>query len=193
MFALLNQYLVEFRQLQLPGIGQLELAAKPAEYLSADRQFAAPQWQARLLSTQQSAGPSSFQPLMSFIAVELDVSEEDAFDLFQSFCHKIKNELNSLLSVKWEGLGVLNKNDNTISFLPEDITGIYKPRVNAHPVIHEHRVHELKVGETQTTNVAMEERLLQVEEQTQGRWWIGAAVLGLIVITLIVLRLMHVW
>lgn len=187
MFGLLHQYLVECRQVFLQGIGQLKLVRQHAVYDVASQQIKPPFYNIEL---DADAQPGPLQPVTAFIAKQLKVSEEKAFELYHSFCNQLKTELDSSGEIAWQNLGSIKKATNEKPvFKSLEALHEYQQPVAAPRVIREGASHNMMVGTTETTNHAMREML---EETTvvKDRWWIGAAILAASSIALIVLRKM---
>lgn len=187
MFGLLHQYLVEYRQVFLQGIGQLQLVRQHAVYDVASQQIKPP-FNAIQVNVDAQSGP--LQPLISFIAKHLNITEEKAFELYHSFCQQLKTDLETTGQIVWDDFGILKKaNSEKPVFEPLGALQIYHEPVVANRVIRQGASHAIMVGTNETTNHAMREML---EETTviRDRWWIGAAALAASAIVLIVLRKM---
>lgn len=190
MFGLLHQYLVENRALYLRGTGQLQLIHQPASFDVAHQLLNAPRDTVQLKTSQQAG---SLQPLIAFLSRQLDIAEENAFSLYESFCNQLQQDIESFQQVTWDHLGVFKKNQkgHTI-FIPDPVFAEYNEALPAKRVIRQEASHTITVGNLETTNTELLETLSEPQEVVPKiRWGLAASILGIISIVLIILKKMN--
>jgi hypothetical protein len=190
MFGLLQEYLVQNRSLYLRGTGQLQIVHQSASFDVANQLLNPPHHVIRLQNSQQAG---SLQPLMAFISRQLDIAEENAFSLYESFCNQLQLDIENRRQVNWHQLGTFKKDETgNVVFVGVKHLSDYNEPVTAKRIIRRDASHAMMVGTRETTNTAMRELLSeQVETTAKSRWWIAATVLGIISIVLILLKKMN--
>ncbi len=190
MFGLLHQYLIEHRQVFLQGMGRMQLLQQPAAYDVANQQLTAPQ---NIIQFDANAEAGPLQPVMAFIARQLNTTEENAFAVYHSFCLHLQHDLEVNRLVYWDHLGAFQKDETgkAIFVATNDLDDYYED-VPAIRVIRQGATHTLMVGTTETTSTAMKEFL---EEQPvvvvpKQRWWLSATAIAVVSVILIVLKKM---
>lgn len=149
----------------LPGIGTLSVDTKPAELDFPN---------ARILPPVESI---SFEPSTN--------AQADTPNKFSDISYAIQEKLDKGEKVEINGVGTFFKNNiGIIKFIPEILhNSFYKP-VHAERVIRENAVHSVLVGDTETTSTVMTD-LLNTEEEIKDRWWIWAAAIGIIALSIV--------
>lgn len=190
MFGLLHQYLVENRSLYLRGTGQLQLVQEAATYHVADQLLLPPRTSIHLQNNEQAG---SLQPLVTFLSHHLQVAEENAFSLYESFCNQLQEDISVKQQVSWSNLGVFQKDGTGVVVFQQDARlSNYNQPVQAERIIRHGATHNMVVGTTETTNTAMIERLSeQTDQPVKSRWWIAALVIGITSLLLIFLKKMQ--
>ena len=151
MFAELYCFLIQHKQLNVPGIGTFLLEKKPSRIDFVNKLVQPP---AYCISFQTSNQASS-NKLFSWLASSLSISDRDAVVRFNDFAFELKKKIDEGSIVKWTGVGTLEKKDELIKFLPEKNVAIEKP-VPAEKIIREHAEHTMLVGEQEMTSTEME-------------------------------------
>ena len=175
MFQLLHQYLIENSNLHLPGIGTLEFADMPARLDVADKQLQAPHKTLRLNSDINSQNKHA---LMGFLSRQLDISEEQSYTVFQQFSESINSSLGTKRILYWDNLGAFQKDETgTVQFVQTSDIDQYLPSVSAERMIRQNAQHSMTVGDTETTNTAMQEYYDEPELAVKDNWWLWAVVI----------------
>ncbi|MEO7313124.1 MAG: hypothetical protein ABIX01_22255 [Chitinophagaceae bacterium] len=177
MFALLHQYLIENSKLHLPGIGTLEFAELPGRLEVADKLLMAPK---KILRLNNAMEPGNKHGLMGFLSRTLNISEEHAYSVFQQFMDSVRNTLGTKRILYWDNLGAFQKDETgTIQFVQTSDIDQYTPPVSAERMIRQNAEHSMKVGETETTNTAMQEYYHgdETEPAKKDYWWVWAIVI----------------
>jgi nucleoid DNA-binding protein len=171
MFDIIASSFFQKRSCRLPGIGNLELAYTPAQYDFGSRQIKAP------------------RETILFIASS---PYDNHFNEFSAISQLIKDELEKNGSVEITGLGSFTKDSSGgIQFEAFPQNEDFLQPVIAEKVIHKDAEHVILVGDKETTNVVMNEYYSEDTTEVKDRWWIWAAVLGAIAITVIAVYLMN--
>ena len=175
MFELLHQYLIENSSLHLPGIGTMEFAEVSARLDVADKKLQASRRELRLNTDGTASGKHS---LMGFLSRLLQVSEEDAFNVFQQFAETVRSNLASKGILYWDNLGAFQKDESgALHFVQTSDLDEYLPPVAADRVIRQNAEHSMTVGDTETTNTAMQEYYDETVVIAKDYWWVWAIVI----------------
>ncbi len=126
MYALLHQYLITHKELDLPGIGLLQVIEIPARYTMADKTLHAPYPAIRCKPERMQVDPT----LYHWLSVQLTSSIVDAKKRFNTFVGAILEQLTMSNQAHWEGLGSFKKDDaNIIKFTWEHSIQNSIPRI----------------------------------------------------------------
>ena len=175
MYAELYCFLIRHKELNVPGIGTFLLERKAARADFLNKCIHAPVHSISLLNSNVAASKKVF----SWLSRSLNISERDAVIRFNEFAFDLKKKIDEGSIIKWKGVGSLEKIENQINFLPEEVV-IEKP-VPAEKVIREHAEHTMLVGEQERTSTEMENWFHRTEKKV-FRWWIVALILvGLLI------------
>lgn len=185
MHFLLYQYLIIHKQLNLPGIGLLQITDVPARYNAAEKKIYAPYPAIRCKTERMEID----NVLYNWIATQLSISTEAAQNRFHTFINDMLSELAKHSQVAWKGLGLFTKDDTgIIRFTWEKMIQHYLPNITATKIIRNGASHSLLVGESKATNIEMAQRLNQNTVSAQKkRWWFWAAATSVIIVVSIVI------
>jgi nucleoid DNA-binding protein len=189
MFSLLHEYLVDNKSLHLPGMGSLQLERHPASFDVANQEMQPPHTNIIL----RRNGSGTDDSLVRFISYRLNVAVENASQIFDNFCEKMVADLKEHGQVHWHNLGTFEKDEKGKPvFVPEKkASGIFTA-VPAVRVIRQGITHNMVVGSNETTSTKMQEYLTeQAAYKPADRWWIPALIIGIVTISLIILKRMH--
>ena len=189
MYSLLQQYLVESRQVFLQGFGVMRLERRPAMYDITEKMISPPR-QNIVLSNEEDSG--ILAKYIVFLAEQWQCAEHTALKEYSAFCLELQKKLGHTSQVQWPNLGSFEKNKTgQIAFVAQDELTQYHLPVAAIKVIQPSASHAMTVGEKTTTTHDMA-KLLQndVEEEKTDFWWIGAALLGAGALVLVILKKM---
>jgi hypothetical protein len=166
MYAELYQYLIQHKELPVPGIGTFLLERRPASVDFPNKLIDPPSY---AISLQ----PGSYVPgkrFFNWLAVSLGVTDREAIFRFNDFAFDMKKQISDGASIDWEGVGVLNKGlGGDVKFSPVDTLVFEKP-VPAEKVIRQKAEHMVRVGEDEKTAEEMTEMLSRKEEKRRS-WW----------------------
>lgn len=126
MYTLLHQYLITHKQLDLPGIGLLQVIDIPARYTIAEKQLYAPHPTIRCKPERMQVNPE----LYTWLSKQLSVSEIAAKQQFDTFMDSLLNELTEHKQIIWKGVGLFIKDDlNNIHFTRQNAIENYLPSI----------------------------------------------------------------
>lgn len=182
MEEIIEQYLLRKKYCPLPAVGTLEITMKPAQAIFSEHRMLAPVPEISLLRKEVPAGD-----FIQFIAAERSTTVEDAGRSLEDYC-KMLQRLDAYREVKLEHAGKFFVNaDGVLKFRQKEIPSEFIPDVKLERVIHPNSVHQVRVGDTETTNVAMAEYYSDSGVSRKATWWIWALILALASITAIAL------
>lgn len=175
MFQLLTKYLLQFKKLVVPGIGVFTVETKDAVSDFTTQVVEAPGWVVLFSGLTGNAAEDkapddavALEHLYDWLTGQLHISKEDAILKLDEFSDEIKEKLDNGQIVDWEGLGKLEKKEETIIFTgDESAMSPYTP-VTAKKVLRENASHSMLVGEKETTSEEMRAQLHREPEVTRS-------------------------
>lgn len=177
MYDELYQYLIQQKQLNVPGIGTFLLQRKPAGADFLNKNILPPSYEISLQQTTASASRKFF----TWLAYTLSISDGEAVIRFNDFAFDLKKEIVADSEIKWNGVGTLMKGSaGAIKFIPSSEKFFIGEPVHAEKLIREHAEHIMLVGETERTSVEMTE-FFNKQENKKSSWWVNA--LGIVMLT----------
>lgn len=180
MQDLLSSYLFQYKKCPLPGVGSLVIRRSEAEIIAGEKRITAPAEEIIFSGDELNA-----DDLIWFIAAQKNINKEEAAYQLNRYCEAIKN-LEGGDKTNIANTGDFYKDaDGNLAFI-----GV-KPSfaaadIYAEKVIHPDRSHAILVGDTETTNVAMNEYYAEEAPAPKSKWWIFALVLFAIAAALII-------
>ncbi|MFT4152570.1 hypothetical protein [Parafilimonas sp.] len=175
------KYLIQYKQLALPGIGNFYVETRPAQIDFASRSITSKENKIEF-SYDKHEPENSFY---SFLAREINTNEAAAKLAFTEFAARLKHELNNKKNVYLKGIGTLVKQSGVIAFEPE-VMPVYFPRLVAEKIIRKNTAHTVRVGEDERTSEEMLTVLHQAQTLKKEKWWLAAGILALIGIAAII-------
>ena len=158
MNDLIASTLFQNRTCTLPGIGTLNIITRAAQADFVSAQIKAP------------VQTIAFTPSIN----------ENIFNEFSALSVLLMKHLEESGELKLEGIGTFTKDEQgTIQFTPEEVDELFSQPVSAVRIIREDAAHAILVGDKETTSTEMTEFFNETPHQ-KSRWWIWAAVLGLV-------------
>lgn len=183
MNALLNEFLLSHHELPLDGVGVLRVASQPAQYDVTVRAFVPP---AAVMTFEPLAADDSvsLQPLVRFVAQHQQLAEEDAYETVMQWQQQMLQQLQQGEAVAIGSFGSLQQHNNELHFTPAQMQPGFAS-IAAERVIREGAVHQMVVGDVETTSSEMEAYYDQQEKATD-RWWLLPLIVAAVAIALIV-------
>lgn len=176
MFSTLYQYLIQYKQLPVPGIGTFLLERQPAVIRFTDKMVDPPSYTFALQTMDYAASKNFF----TWLSNMLEIAERDAIVRFNDFAFDLKKNIDEGNIITWQGVGVLSKGfGREIKFTPFTQNKGMDAPIHAEKIIREKPEHIIRVGETERTAEQMTQ-MLQKQEVKKSHWWALALVFGLI-------------
>lgn len=180
MYAELYSYLLQHKELPVPGIGTFLMERKPAGVDFPNKMIHAPSYTVVMQHGSYMPGQSFF----SWLATALGIADREAIFRFNDFAFDMKKQVSEGAVINWNGVGTINKGlGGDVKFTASDAILLERP-IPAEKVIREKAEHMVRVGEEEKTSVEMTEMLNRVEEK-KSYWWAYALALGLVAIMFI--------
>lgn len=181
MYQELYQFLLQHKQLPVPGIGTFLLERKPAVIDFPNKLILPPQYAVALETEHSSPCKKHFYCWLSKL---LGMSDREAIVRFNDFAFDLKKQVSNGDTIQWDGVGTISKGfGDQVKFVPADAVTIEKP-VTAEKVIREKAEHTVRVGEDERTAAEMTEMLNRPVEK-KSNWWITAVGLMILAIMFI--------
>ena len=178
MYTTLYQYLLQHKELPVPGIGTFLLERKPAEVDFPNKKMNPPAYTIALKQASHLPEKGFFY----WLAQTLHITDREAVFRFNDFAFELKKQLMDGDSITWHQVGTLSKGlSSDVKFFPANEVSGEKP-ITAEKVIREKAEHMVRVGEDQKTSAEMMEMLNQ-PGQKKSYWW--AYALALILLSLV--------
>lgn len=177
------KYLMQHQQVCIPGIG-IFYKQRTAAHLDFSNKVFQPPAYTILFREEPVKADKDFY---SFLSNEQGVNEVEAIRHFQDFAYRFKEHLSQFSQTDLPGLGVMHKgSDGALLFTPGHLLANYFPATPAERIVRKQSEHTMLVGDNETTNTQMQERLDEDQTESKSWWWIGAIVLGVLAIIAIV-------
>ena len=177
MYKELYQYLLQHKELPVPGIGTFLLERKPAVIDFPNKKINPPVYTIALQATTNSTAQNFFTWLGSI----LHISNHDAVIRFNDFAFNLKKQVADGDIIIWDGVGTISKGlAGDVKFISGAELLLEKP-VTAEKVIRENAGHMVRVGEEEKTSAEMTEMLSKPEEK-KSYWWAYALAVALLAV-----------
>lgn len=181
MYIALYQYLLQHKQLPLPGIGTFLIERKPAAIDFPGKRIDPPTYTVTLQAVDYST-PNNF---FTWLGQILNVDVRDAAVRFNDFAVDLKKNIAEGNVIKWNGMGILSKgNDDQVKFSASFNEFVAEEPVAAEKVIRQKAEHMVRVGEDEKTSAEMVEMLNQPVIK-RSYWWAYALTIALLAIMFI--------
>lgn len=183
MYHLIYKYLKENNSITLPSIGAFSSSHIPAVINFADKDIQAPSYSITFSTNEGSADKN----LYSFIARSLNINETEAVQKFNDFVFDLKQKLSTAKKISLPGLGSILKNTNGKNYFEAAENIASGTTVASNKVIHKNSEHTIKVGETERTNVQMQEYFdeQQTKSSFKDNWLLWSAMLAIVAVAAI--------
>lgn len=175
MYTQLFQYLLQYKELPVPGIGTFLLERRSAVVDFPSRIIHPPSWKFVLLPGSHVPGKHFF----SWISAAKGISDREAIFHFNDFTFEMKKQLGQGEEINWKSVGILKKGvAGNIEFESAETIILERP-VRAEKVIRHKAEHSIRVGEEHRTSVEMTE-ILTEKKTVNDYWWVYAGVIALL-------------
>jgi hypothetical protein len=154
VFALLTDYLLQYRRLSIPSIGHFELRSQPATLEFAEKRIHPPRYEV-VFSERDEVDHA----LVEYIGQRQHLDRQAAEDRLKQMGVKLKEYL-STGSLNWAGFGELTRRRDQVFFRPA-LTYPAPTPVHAEKVFRENMAHNVLIGdrEFQKTTEVVEEKV----------------------------------
>ncbi|MEP6700875.1 MAG: hypothetical protein ABJA85_06150 [Bacteroidota bacterium] len=180
MYQELYHYLIEYKQLPVPGIGTFLLEKTPAGIDFPNKKINPPEYAVAL-------DPLTTPPTKNFftwLGDALHISDQEAVVRFNDFSSAMKKQVVAGDIIDWDGVGIISNGlAGGVKFIPGAVLLLEKPIV-AEKVLREKAGHMVRVGEDQKTSEEMTEMLNKPEEK-KSYWWVSALAIILLAVMFI--------
>lgn len=181
MYDKLYQYLIQHRELPVPGIGTFLLERKSAEVDFPNKSINPPSY----IVTMQPGSHLPEKGFFNWLAQALGISDREAIFRFNDFAFEMKKQISDGAIIKWNAVGTLVKSPGAdAKFTPLAAELVVEKTITAEKVIREKSEHMVRVGEDEKTSAQMTEMLSHKEEK-KSYWWAYGLAVGLLAIMFI--------
>jgi hypothetical protein len=186
MFDVLNSYLFQHRSVSIPGMGTIYLESLPASIDNHGTQLLPPLYYFRFDKYFDAPDKEFF----AFLSSQLGLLDFEAIRRYTEFSFNIREQMDRNGVIDWKGVGALKKDsEGNVSFESSLGNPVFLQPVPANRVIHPDARHVLLVGDTERTNIEMNQWLQQEEvEEKKDKWWIYALILGAVSLMIILIH-----
>ena len=177
MYKELYQYLIQHKELPVPGVGTFLLERKTAVIDFPNKKINPPVYTIALQPTANSTAQNFFIWLGSI----LHISDHDAAIRFNDFALNLKAQVADGDIIIWDGVGTISKGlAGDVKFISGAELLLEKP-VTAEKVIRENAGHMVRVGEEEKTSAEMTAMLNKPQEK-KSYWWVYALAVALLAV-----------
>ena len=183
MLQVLNAYLFQHRSISIPGLGTIYLETFPAHVDVADRTVLPPVYRFRFDKYFDAPEREFF----AYLATQGKMLDFEAIKWYNEFAFDLRNRIKNEDEVRWQGIGILRKDDaGNILLESASAPDFFQHPVAAMKVKHRDAVHTMLVGDRERTSSEMNE-WLQDETTSRKRlsWWVIALVLVVVALAIL--------
>lgn len=178
----ITSYLFQNKSCPLPGLGTLSVLSSGAEADFTNKLIAAPKSFISFVDAE-----SDTAGLVQYLAATSSGSDDKISESLNQYCDNLKKQITDQSNVKLEQIGqFFIDGSGKINFKQEELPRVFSQNVFAERVIHPEAEHHILVGDKETTNTVMTERL-SAKPETRDRWWIWAIVIGAVGLALLLI------
>lgn len=172
MFHLIYKYLISYKSVAIPGIGQFSFERHASRLITDENVLQAPATFVKF-KTHTDVADKSFY---TFLAREMNVDSTEATRLFKEFASQLKTKITGTNSVELPSLGTLGMVNNEITFQPRSISNDYYPDINLSD-----SAKQLGYEDPEQTEENLVTSVDEEHSKSEGKsWLIYALILGLI-------------
>ncbi len=181
MEQLMAAYLFSNGHCPLPGIGSLQIHAGSANAFYANKSILGPQPEIRLVNKEENA--TSF---LHYLIRKLELNEQVVITMVGDFCAKINHlDFGEELSLADAGFFMRTK-EGTLKFHSAVVPASFFPELPLERITQPGSIHQVRVGDTETTSDVMTEYLNEAPPVKKFTWWMAALLLLLLSIGMII-------
>lgn len=178
----LYSYLLQFRQLPIPGLGTILVERKPAQTDFVNKQLLPPSFSFKFDKYFDAPDKEFF----TFLAAQNDMADYEAIRWYNEWSYELRNKIRTDNPVVLEKVGMLKKDlSGDIVFVPAPPLDLALEPVAAERVIRQNAKHTVLVGDREWTNEEAAENLSGDESKESKAWWIITIVLTTILLLIL--------
>lgn len=175
MIDTLTTYLVHHHSVSIPGLGTIYIERIPAQVDFINKQILAPSYHYRFDKFHDSPHKDFFH----FLASSRQMPDYEAIKYYNEWATEFRNRIRNNEIISLEGVGTLEQdNSGEIVFTSQGSLAAFLNPVPAERVIRNNAQHTMLVGDRETTNVEMTERLGEETYVEKESWWIYALIIA---------------
>ncbi|MEO5967295.1 MAG: hypothetical protein ABIP68_07755, partial [Ferruginibacter sp.] len=186
MNDLIVEYLFSYKCCPLPGIGELRFKYNSATHLIADKIITSPYYDIYL--SESNVEEVHF---VNFISNQLNISSEEAKTKLVNYCNAIINSKEEIIELDQAGRFYVNA-EGRLNFEQAKLPLEFNKEVEA-VRISRANVHQILVGDTESTSEEMTGYFNSPAENIKSRWWIWALIILVIAAAIIVFYMNDVY
>ncbi|HVY76773.1 MAG TPA: hypothetical protein VG890_18225 [Puia sp.] len=176
MYAILNSYLFQHKQISIPGLGTIFMELSPAKLDTAARTIRPPAYSFRFDKYVDSPDKTFF----SYLANRQQIPEYEALRQYSEFAYALRDRLNHLEEAVWDGVGSFHRDlEGNIHFESALQQPAFLQAVPAEKVIRADARHTLLVGDRERTSDEMSQWFSEEQDKGKHLWWIIGLVTGI--------------
>ncbi len=166
MYDKLYEYLIQDKELPVPGIGTFLLERKSAVIDFPNRKINPSSYTIALEAASHLPDPFFF----NWLGLALGISDREAIFRFNDFAFDMKKQISEGSVINWMGVGSLNKDvSGGVRLTPYVAEQVFEKPIPAEKVIRERAEHMIRVGEDEKTSGEMTE-MLSLKEEKKSNW-----------------------
>lgn len=187
MYPIIHKYLLQHKNVSVPGVGIFTIENKPA-FFNEQRSSLLPQQTQISYKAETALADRVFY---DFLAKELRIDAVEAIKNFHEFTYQLKQDISHADAAILPGIGILTKQpDGSFVFEQENVLEDYYA---AQPLLQITAIDDVSQTSTANNSFIGESDLLAVpdDEETikKDYWWIYAIVLAFVGIAAIIYKL----
>ncbi len=178
----LYSYLLQSRQLPIPGLGTILVERKPAQTDFVNKQLLPPSFSFKFDKYFDAPDKEFF----TFLAAQNEMADYEAIRWYNEWSYDLRNKIRTDNPVELEKVGTLKKDlSGDIVFVPAAPIDLSLEPVAAERVIRQNAKHTVLVGDRELTNEEAADSLMEDEGKESKAWWIITIVLTTILLLIL--------
>lgn len=176
MIDVLNNYLVQYNKLSIPGLGTIFLERIPAQADFINKQLLPPSFHYRFDKYFDVPDKEFF----SYLAAQKEIPDYEAMNVYNEWAQQLKSSITATHELEWQEVGRLHRDMNgEVLFESNGAVKLYMEPVTANRVIHSNAQHTMLVGDREVSTKQMTELLGEEEVFVEKEsWWIYALIIA---------------
>lgn len=181
MNHLIEQFLGQHNYCPLPGLGTLRVKENPAQIHLGENRVSAPSVSISLHSEETNSNE-----FLNYIATHKNADKASAEKMLRDYCGSLINLQESEKKFLSQTGDFYNDESGKIQFRQSESLSLFSPDINLVKVIHPEAVHQVRVGDTETTTARMTKYLHESKKVSVSKWGMALMILVLFILSAIV-------